>query len=45
LVQITRTTPRRRTILHLTQIFLTDERTFTSVSPERGDHASLIHAA
>jgi hypothetical protein len=26
--QITRTTPRRRTILHLEQIFFTDERTF-----------------
>src|SRR4029453_10276130 len=27
--QITRTTPRRRTILHLSQIRLTDARTFT----------------
>jgi len=30
LVQITRTTPRRRTILHLSQIRLTDARTFTA---------------
>jgi hypothetical protein len=29
LAQMTRTTPCRRTTLHLTQIFLTDERTFT----------------
>src|SRR4026207_1447223 len=28
LLQITRTTPSRRTILHLTQIFLTDALTF-----------------
>src|SRR5436189_901236 len=28
LLQITRTTPRRRTILHLSQIRLTDARTF-----------------
>jgi hypothetical protein len=26
--QITRKTPRRRTILHLSQIFFTDDRTF-----------------
>src|SRR5215831_13575393 len=30
-VQITRTTPRRRTILHLSQIRLTDARTFTAL--------------
>jgi hypothetical protein len=29
LLQMIRTTPCRRTTLHLTQIFLTDERTFT----------------
>jgi hypothetical protein len=29
LAQMMRTTPCRRTTLHLTQIFLTDERTFT----------------
>ena len=29
--QMTRTTPARRTTLHLTQIFLTDDLTFTSV--------------
>jgi len=33
LVQITRTTPRRRTILHLSQIRLTDARTFTTSLP------------
>src|SRR5262245_2805681 len=32
-VQITRTTPRRRTILHLSQIRLTDALTFTVVTP------------
>jgi hypothetical protein len=30
--QITRTTPCRRTILHLTQILLTDALTFIAVS-------------
>jgi hypothetical protein len=30
LLQMIRTTPWRRTTLHFTQIFLTDDRTFTS---------------
>jgi hypothetical protein len=30
LLQMIRTTPRRRTTLHLAQIFLTDDLTFTS---------------
>jgi hypothetical protein len=30
LLQMMRTTPSRRTTLHFTQIFLTDERTFMS---------------
>jgi len=32
-VQITRTTPRRRTILHLSQIRFTDALTFISAIP------------
>jgi len=32
-VQITRTTPLRRMILHLRQIFFTDASTFISFSP------------
>jgi hypothetical protein len=37
--QITRTTPRRRTILHLSQIRLTDARTFMSISTETAEDA------
>jgi len=32
-VQITRTTPRRRTILHLSQIRFTDALTFINCNP------------
>jgi hypothetical protein len=37
LLQITRTTPRRRTILHLSQIRLTDARTFMGAILELQD--------
>jgi hypothetical protein len=40
-VQITRTTPRRRTILHLSQIRLTDARTFMIRSRLPDDPAPL----
>jgi len=37
LAQMTRTTPWRRTTLHLTQIFFTEERTFMRVlAPTNG---------
>jgi hypothetical protein len=32
--QITRNTPRLLTILHFSQIFLTEERTFTIITPQ-----------
>jgi hypothetical protein len=37
--QITRTTPRRRTILHLSQIRFTDARTFMSISTQTAEDA------
>jgi len=42
LLQITRTTPRRRTILHLSQIFLTDALTFIARSKLPTDHSQLL---
>jgi len=40
-VQMTRTTPRRRTILHLSQIRLTDARTFIRLLRLPDDPAAL----
>jgi hypothetical protein len=39
-VQITRTTPARRTILHLSQIFFTDALTFIARSASRRSRIS-----
>jgi hypothetical protein len=35
LLQMMRTTPARRTTLHFTQIFLTDDRTFIDADPSQ----------
>src|SRR4051794_12553210 len=40
LEQMTRTTPSRRTTLHFTQIFRTDDRTFTMSSPSPGGNSN-----
>ena len=44
LVQMTRTTPRRRTILHLLHIRLTDVRTFHAVLSPWIDAARRFHS-